>query len=444
MFPTSSHPILYLTIAGREDTGRLFTKFEWKSMVNGGYIIRAKLQDSDWLMLQGIATEFYLQKGRKEPTEVIFELEHPGIVGPNAKTGKYKAYMTDLDARGINKSGSLEFVAVDPPSFWLNGGASSGKVYTGNVQSVIEQVLEEWFILPNPGGGGRDVSKTTDFEQNKWWMMRQDPKTFIRSLLDWSAKITEKETNWLVSSDGALERGKPTIHVKEQAAKEPVFIGIFAMNTRTPGANDIYNFEFLADTFISCFQKQMITQGISAVSERYFDRIMDESRKIVHVHDDNTSNKWNVNISQDQGFAKPTDIPGAVEKPHEWSTSLWMVPQHNAQDIGKRYDEYIDGRARGQFLDMLSLVMRIKIRCTGIAVRELNNSHNLGVSWLTIKWMQPSPKLEPYFLSGDWMVYGFHHIVTIGHWYTDIYAERIDYDSSVKKIPGSNPNSGRG
>jgi len=41
---------------------------------------------------------------------------------------------------------------------------------------------------------------------------------------------------------------------------------------------------------------------------------------------------------------------------------------------------------------------------------------------------------SPYFLDGDWLVYGFHHIVTRGHWYTDVFCARLDYDSSAVKV----------
>jgi hypothetical protein len=81
---------------------------------------------------------------------------------------------------------------------------------------------------------------------------------------------------------------------------------------------------------------------------------------------------------------------------------------------------------------MLNLVMRIKIRCTGVGKKSLANSHNLGVSKLKILWKDPDDK--DYFLDGDWLVYGFHHIVTPGHWYTDIYCARPDFDALGQPI----------
>ena len=421
----SHHPVIFLSIEGGPDIGEQHIKFEWKSFTNGGYIIRAKLQDAYWNILTDIATQFYLDKGRRSPTKVIFEIEWPG----NEKTGKHLAYITDMDARGVNAGGFLEFIAVDPPSYWLNAGDSAGRVFEGTVKEVIERVIDQYFILPN-GIGDREVSKTLDNNKNLWWMMRQDPKTFIGSLLDWSASITEQQTNWIVSSGGSIE-DKPTIWVKEQATRKSVNYGLYVFDVKTPSMNDAYNFEFLSDNFISVFQKQVITQGISAISGLYLDRKTDEPRQMVHVYDDRTPNKKNVNIDKTRGFAKPKDNP-SIEKPHEWSTSIMMVPEHNAGDLGIQYSKYIDGRARGMFLNMLNLVMRIKLRVTGEPLKDLANSHNLGVSKLKIAWRDAED--QHYFLDGDWLVYGFNHYVARGEWYTDIFCARLDHDAIAKKI----------
>ena len=434
-FPVSSHPDLYLTVASGENIGELFTKFEWKSFTNGGYVIRAKLVDPAWLKLSDIATQYYLDKGRRQPTRVVFKLTHPGISGPNNTTGEHLAFMTELDSTGLPHSGYLEFIAVDPPSYYLNQGASSGKAYRGNVSSVIKKVITEYApgIVVN-------VSNTTDSDQNVFYMNRMDPKTFIGTLIDWSASVTVKKTNWIVSSSGALSNGAPTIDVKEQADKPSVNYGTLSFNVRTPDGNDIYTYEFLADTFISLFNKQLITHGISTTSERYLDRINcspphtgTDSECITHVHDENTANKKNVNIDKTRGFAKPDQSTGAPEIPHDWSTTLLAIPElYSAGDIGKTYDKYIDGRCRNLYMNMLNLVMRCKFRCTGIAKPVFADSHNLGVSKIKVLWRDADN--SPYFLDGDWLVYGFHHIVTRGHWYTDVFCARLDYDSSAVKV----------
>lgn len=428
--PISHHPQLYISIADGPDVGDMFTKFIWRAFTNGGYSIRATLEDPYWKILKNLAIRGYLKKGRKEPTKVLWRISWPG----NEDTGLHLAYMTDLDAHGIQSGGRLEFIAVDPPSYWLNAGDSAGKAYTGSVKKVILDVSKEYFEGPNSsfGGGVTEVSETLDNVDNTWWMMRQDPKSFIGSLMEWSASITSKRTNWIVSSSGVIEDGAPSLWIKEQAERETKHYGVFVVDTNVPSSQDALNFEFLADNYISVFQKQLITQGISAVSERFLDRRLDPSRQVVHVYDERTPNKKNVKIDMKKGFKKPGSSPGAVENPYEWSTSIAMVPEFSAGDLGITYDKYIDGRARGMFLDMLNLVMRIKLRITGEPNRDLAKAHNLGVSKIKIVWVDADN--EAYFLDGDWLVYGFEHYVSRKIWYTDVYCARLDYDATAQKV----------
>jgi hypothetical protein len=427
--PVTSHPELFLSIGDDKDIGFIFEKFEWQAFTNGGYFVRGRIRDSYWnIMKQFVRTDEYLDQGRRKPTRVVWELKWPGA----GRTGKHLGYLTDIYAVGINTGGGFEFVAVDPPSYWLNAGDASGDVYEGSVKEVIEQVLQRYWVGPNDGIGKFEVSKTLDNVKNKWWMMRMDPKTFIGTLLDWASSVTEKKSNFIVSSDGALERGVPTIWIKEQAVRPSINYGTWFFNTKAPAAGDGYSFEFLSNTYISLFQRQLITSGMSAVTERYFDRIIDKPRQIVHVYDELTPTKKNVNIKSHQGFKKPGSPVSAFEQPHEWATSVIMIPQHNAGDIGIPYDKYIDGRARTMFLNMLNLVMRVKIRVTGEPLPELADSHNLGVSKLKIAWRDA--EFDEFFIDGDWLVYGYHHMMTRGEWYTDLYLARLDYDAEAIKV----------
>lgn len=418
----SSHPYVTVSVDGGEDLGPWFVEFNWKSFINEGYIVRCKILDPQWHELTKIATKNYLQKARKEPTKITWEIgwdqEHT--------TGKHLGYLTNLQGDGKNSGGCFEFIAVDPPSFWLNGGDSSGKCYDGSTKQVIEKILTEYFINPN-GSGKMEVSETDDNKVNSWWMMRQDPKTFISSILEWSSSVTKQKTNWIVSSS-AID-GDPVIWVKEQADRKIINYGTYILDMNSPGQNDILNFSFLSDNIISLLQKQLITQGISTISGKYLDRITDNEREQVHVYDEVTSAKIKTKIEESRGFAKPEGVPGAVGTPHEWSTAIMAIPENNSGDVGLQYSKYIDGRARGKFLNMLRFVMRVKIRVFGETSRELANSHNLGVSKLKIAWVIPGGE-EVYFVDGDWLVYGFHHIMTRKGWHTDLYCYRLDHNST--------------
>ncbi len=420
-------PKIYLTLADGQNIEALVIKFEWKSFTNGGYIIKARCMDNYWTILQKFATDTYLKDGRKGPTKVVWELSWEGV----GSTGKHTGFMTNLHAvgdTGVQSGGSLDFIAVDPPTYWLNAGDSAGKAYVGNVSSVIKQVCNDYFVNPN-GKGDVRVSDTDDDKKGVWHMMRMSPKTFVNSLLNWSSSLSDDKTNWIVSSSGP-ENSNPELWILRQAEKDSKNYGTYIFNTNTPGANDIIEFELMTDNFISVYQKQLITSGLSSVSERYFDRVMDKDRKIVHVYDENTSKKKMTQTTAKTSFTKPSGVasPGS---PHEWSTSVMSVPQHSGGDIGVSFDKYIDGTARQQFLNMLGGVMKLRIRVFGEFNPDLAVCHHLGVSKLKIIWKSLD---DQYFLDGDWMVYGFYHNWSISLWYTDIYCYRIDYNASAQVV----------
>lgn len=421
-------PELSLTIGDSGEIGYMFQNFEWMSFTNGGYVVRARVLDPNWTILKKrLVNDKFLQSARNKPTKMQYELHHAAT---NLRTGKHIAYLTDIRATGTQWGGGIEFIGVDPPSYWLNAGDSSGKAYKGNVKQVIEKVLQEYFVGPN-GAGTVKVSDTDDSKQNLWHMMRMDPKTFIGSLIDFSSSITTKKTNYVVSSSGTADK-PPEIWIVEQAQRPTVDYGVYYLDAKTPTANDILNFEVMANPFISPFQTQMITQGMSAISEKYLDRKMDKKREIVHVYDERTPNKRNAKLTAKQSFKKPDNPPGAFEDPHWWSTSILAIPESNSGDLGIKYKDHIDGRARGLYLNMLNQVLRIKIRVTGDASPLLADSHNLGVSKLKIIWKDAFG--EDYFADGDWMVYGFHHLVNRRGWWTDLYCARLDFDAKAKPV----------
>jgi hypothetical protein len=390
-----------LSVDGGNDIGGHVTQFEWSSFINGGYVVKASVQDPYFNILTETSKK-YLSDGRNKETEIKFKLKW----ADGKETDKITAYMTSLQSFGEGEGGVLEFIAIDPPTFKLNEGKGDGKVYEGKVSDVIKKVCEEVGVKV-------EVSDTQDNSKNVWPMMRQDPKTFIRSLLDWSASITKNKTHWIVASvDDKLI-------IKEQADLKSKDFGVYHYNMNKHTGSDILKYELMADNFVSPLQTKLITSGISAISGQFIDDKSLKDKTI--VEDKNTDKKANVNITAYEGFKKPSK---------EWATSIKSIPEHNGGELGIKYSDYIDGRARGMFLNMLNLVMRMKITITGEP--EMDDSSELGVSKCTISWKNIDG--EPYFLSGKWLVYGWHHIIDCSKWITDVYLSRIDYDASAKKV----------
>jgi hypothetical protein len=421
-------PTVSLKIEGGEDFSKNFESLEWASFINSGYIVRARVVDPFFSILRDRLGE-YLEGARKEPTPLEFQIAWPD----NDPTQKRICYLAYLNGQGTLERGKVEFLGIDPPSWWLNAGDSDGSAWgrddgngteSGRVSDVIKSVIKKYTQRDkNPQKIEVDVTQTNDSEENTWWMMKMDPKTFIASLLEWSSSITPQKSAWVVAS---VDR---KIVIKEQASMPdslPVDkkdFGIFNVNTSIPGSSDVKHFEILANNVISVFQTKLITQGISAVSGQFIDKITEEKKST--VDDENTSAKLNVsNLGPDRAFKKP-------ESDIKWSTSIRAIPEFSAGDLGIQYVDYLDGRARTMFMDMLNMVMRIKIRVNGD--RRFDDSTILGASTLTLSWKDACFE-TPYFLSGKWIIYGFHHIVTRRQWWTDLYLYRLDYDAEAKKI----------
>lgn len=411
-------------LAGR-DWGHLYTGFEFRGMVNGGYIVRAKLVDSNYNLLNALIEEGYFKETRKKPVYVTFQIKS-GDTGtyPETATRVQKAVLLSLNSKaGPSDAGLVELVAIDPPSWFLNMGDTSGKVYQGRVDQVIQKVVNDYAPKINV-----EVGRTTDSEFTKWWMMRQDPKTFLSSLIDWSSSITQKKTQWLVVSDG------DELTIKEQGAlpsKQRAFYRYFDVSA----GSTITSIAIVADNALSTVQSKLITAGSSAISGQYLDMITDQSERKVFIKDAKTSNKQIARTTDDQSFSKP---PDAGPEQVGWSQVTAIPEVYSAGDLGLNYDDYIDGRPRAMWLNMTNALLRIKLTVTGHG--EWSSGDGLGVDTIFIKWTSAQKSKgvsnDFWWVTGNWLVYGFEHIVNRGGWATDLYCSRFDHNSDAKKVGG--------
>lgn len=406
-----------------KDYGHLFRKFEFRGMVNGGYIIRAELFDAHYNLLSQLVEEGYLKETRTRPVKITFQiLQGPNGKYPETATRTQTAILMSLEAvGGPSDIGNLEFIAIDPPSWYLNLGDAGGECFKGRVDQVIKQVVGEY--APNIN---LEIGRTTDSESNKWWMMRQDPKTFISSLTDWSASITQKKTQWMMQMDGNR------LIMKEQGAlpsKQRAFYRYFAQKDLDT-IQDIY---LKSDNALSIVQAALVTSGSSAISGHYLDKISDNKKNKVYTNDSNTQNKQIARTNDDQSFTKPEDT---IDKAAGWS-SVTAIPEiYSAGDLGIGFDEYIDGRARAMWLNMTNSLLKVKFKVLGHG--EWSSTEGLGVDTVFIKWTAGKrPGGEDFWwTTGNWLVYGFHHIVSLRGWSTDLYCSRFDYDADAKKVGG--------
>ena len=434
-----------------ENWGRLVSRFEWKSMVNGGFIVKVRLEDPYFQMLDTIIEDTglsLLAKGRQYISPMLIRFKLKWNNGTESK--ERVALVSSTDAVGrAGAGGSFEFIAVDIISYYINAGDCSGKAYKGKIggeKGVIMQVLNDY--LPDKVGQYNILKSVdeTDDQENYYWMMRQDPKTFIASLLDWSSSFTKKQTHWVVTSgEGGDDQKAVKIEVRESwnanleyPSKLPFegSDGPFVLSYGegpTPVA-DIIKWELLLDNFMSAFNTRVATSGISMTTGEYMDRITDKSTALKEKHlfvlDDNTSNKLRAKISAKEGFTKPVLDGGApVSRTEKGWTHITAIPEiYSGGDIGYKYIRYIDGRARQMYISMLNMLMRLKITIRGEP--RLYDSTELGRTKATLRWYKVGDNgPEPRFLDGDWLIYGWHHRLFGGKWETDLYLSRLDFDS---------------
>lgn len=408
------------------DLGRYYTKFEFKAMINGGYIIRSELYDAHFNIQSQLVKTGYFKETRQHPVLVEFQIKWgPEATAPERATKVQYAIMLSLKAIGDEADNAhLEFIAMDPPSWYLNMGDAAGTVWKGRIDQVVRDVVKKYAPPVTI-----EVSKTIDSDQNKWWMMRQDPKTFLSSLIDWSSSITQKKTQWLVASDGFK------MSIKEQAqvlSRQRAYYHRRADQKRS----SILSWDYLSDNALSVVQTKLIAQGAAALSGHYLDRITDKSEKTVFVKDPRTSSKQIAKTADKQAFTKPPDAgPPLVG----WS-SIASIPEiYSAGDLGLRYDEYIDGRPRGMWLNLTHGLLRVKLSVIGHG--EWSDCYGLGADTIFVRWTQgPASEFDHeahWWMTGNWVVYGFHHRVDRRFWHTDLYCARFDYNADATKVGGS-------
>jgi len=406
------------------DFGEHFKKIEFRAMVNGGYIVRIKLFDPSFTILNTLVEEGYFKEARIKPVPVYFQLYSESPDYPETATRLQVAILISMKANGAAADkADLEFIAIDPPSWFLNIGDGSGKVYKGRVDQVIKQVVSQY--APEIS---LEIGKTTDSAENKWAMMRQDPKSFIASMMDWSSSVTMKKTQWIIMADGY------NLEIKEQGAI-PSTQRAYYRYLEAKDHDSIKSWDFLSDNALSAVQTKIITQGISAVSGQYLDRITDEKEEKLFAKDSRTANKQIARTKSDQSFTKPTDE--ARPTTAGW-TSVMAVPEiYSSGDIGLRYDEYIDGRPRALWLNMVNALQRVKLRVIGHGI--WSDCEGLGVDTIFVKWTKAESSGDSqryWWMSGNWLVYGFEHIMDKGSWYTDLYCARSDWNSNAVKVGG--------
>jgi hypothetical protein len=394
---------------------------EWCGAMNGGYTIKFKLVDANFAIMRALNIEHgYQLYARSDVITVKARLRWASPVEVN-QTEQRTAFVAQANILGDNADCcTIEFVAIDPPSWYLNCGKASGKVYRGRVSDAIRSCINEY--APRVAA---DVTQTTDSDSNRWWMMRQDPRTFISSLLTWSTPLTPRRGPWLVSVSDF------TIKVKEQLEYSSQNVGFYRLLNRLGLGSHIRRWQVVDANSFNILNTKVVTYGLSAVSGRYLDRVGDTQEQSVVAKDSTTPNKYKPAISTEQSFTRPPDGPSDGPTRVGY-TSVPSVPEiYSGGELGLDYASYVDGIARDVYYDTSLAVRRACFRSLGHGI--YSDTKGLGVDTITIECIEQGG--TAFFLHGNWILYGFRHKYRTGSWITDLYCYRRDHDATAVAVP---------
>ena len=417
----------------------------WTSFINGGFVAWFKIESPGMDLFDTVMDGQYLYGARQldKPTLIRFRVGH--------RDGDYTPYRTaiiskiNVDGRSA-ASGTMEFIALDPISWYLNRGDASGKYYRGRIGStiskdgvksrgVVEQVLDDYVpdyvddIWGEQIQIARNVGATSEFPST-YYMMCQTPKSFISSLLEWSSPFTPHQTSWIIAS-GEDDNGL-YINVNESYTPESILnakIDKFRYYYNTGDRVDILNWYMLNDPMVTVMGTRLVTSGISAVSGAYID--CNINRPSATIEDANTGFKVNPYIRPEIGFKKAITDKSTQNLGRTYITS---IPEFNGMDIQMPYEQYISGRARQTYFDLLTASGQFVI--TGSGDVNLYDSSDLGRSFVQVVFKKGSiDGNNDTILNGTWLLQGWDHKFKLGaQWTTDIYLSRLEYTANA--LPG--------
>jgi len=426
------------TMSGEEwpNSGGNCLEYEFTAMLNGGEQVRAKFSDPHFTIYKNFVGNDYFQYSRNEARSPI-ELESLVRWNTNLKTAKQSHALVTMAPSSTKNASEIELLAVDFPSYLLAAGDAGGGSYQGNVSSVIEQVIKKY---SKDKCKVKFDGKTRDSEFNRWWQLRMDPKTFILSLLEWSTSLSDNKTRWFLYPDG------DTLIIQEQAAVQSQnratyeWRGFGGTPDGKPG--DILEWEFIGDNALQLLNQQLVTSGMSSISGQYFDQSQYKQNKdVVYVGDSQTNKKYKPKTDGSGTLGNSTRLLRSYYKPNDeadpqlntvgW-TAMPSIPEFSAGDMGLRYRDFIDGRARNAYLSSSSTLLRMRVRVLGHYI--WSGSEGLGADTIYISLTSSLPGGPPYFVHGNWIVYGFSHIYHPGSWVTDLYCYRLDRDATATAV----------
>jgi len=400
----------------------------FKGTANNGYMISIRLADPALSLFDGMITQKYFPSAMVKPQWMKWQLlGKPDGVYPTSATKPQIGIIVGVKSLLESGDSVLEITAIDPITHALSTGDASGKAYKGNISDAIRQVVNDY----GRNVAGQDpVVEVTNFAGSRdmvWHMYRQDPKTFISSLLDWSVSLTDTKTRFLIGIDGNK------LSINEQG-KMPTKRRGYYQKFSGPNTDTIISHKIFANNYVSTVDNKLLTQGAGSTNGFYLDNVNDPSENFTVVTDRTTNNKYVPRVANTKAFTKADSTVGK-NIPYAGSTAIMAIPELLSNgEIGVPYENYIDGRARNQYYKVANNGLRMVLRVFGHG--EYSDTIGLGAdtAFVAMQNMSTTSDISYFWNTGAWIVDGFHHIMTINSWYTDLNLLRLESNASGRKV----------
>jgi hypothetical protein len=419
-------------IFGEVDMGKNFTRYEYEAHINQPEIVRVTVLDPHSTIFDEHMSNYFTQAVPIPPIMMMTQGRwSPAHSGRKLELTKKEHALMSIENIGPGEGSAdqsyIVFTGMSTPHYILAAGDAGGYAYEGRISDVIPQVCDRY---SRGLFSTRFRSQTKDDQHNKWWQNRMHPLAFVKSLLRWSTPLTKYKTRWIFWAD--TDKDEPSrLEFFEQRDDPSIHRSTYwwGADPSRAGHGDILGYEMIGDNAHDTRSGKIVTSGISTLSGAYHDRIVhSENKDVVYIDENSTNKKYVQRSKPKEGYTLP-DTNEPLKEGVGW-TRAHSLPELSAGEMGLKYEDYIDGYARGEYYRGAKNLQRAKFKILGHHIW----SESIGLGYDTINIMWRTQKMKPHFMHGVWIVDGFKHIITSSGWETILYCHRLHHNAKGKKI----------
>lgn len=420
---------LFIPELSDKDLGRYVKKVVFKGFINNGYAIRIQIKNANFAILDSLFetnnsnNTRLLDHIRSNTVAVKFRLKHdPGVNGyPRDATRFVTGYITTIYPHGSGEIDHVEIIAIDPINYYFRIGDAYGGAFKGNVSSVIKQLFEKY----TPRDVAVSIPNTTDSDYNVWCMMRRTPRDMLSHLLYLASSFDRSRTPWVIGIENHIVKIGPI------TSFEPKSLAYYRKMDEN-GYGDIISWESILNPSLGHYEMGLVTAGVSATLGQVYDQTNQKNKAI--ISDNNTENKF-VPKQPSTGVLRSTIRPSSTFLAGKFGRSFVESPPEyfNGGEIDQPYLEYFDAYARTEYTRHINKLFTIDVKISGHGIWD--TTIGLGAVNAYLDWRNNFGEANKhYFLSGNWLVYGFEHTWLESNWTTIVKMSKIDQNAAGRRV----------